>query len=219
MEREHLEIEVEHPRCPYCKDAVQPEQEKSSCHGCMAWHHAECWDEHGACSACGATALADATAQQRRTAPSSLRPQCTWGDCTRPARGFRAPGFWPLRVRAPAGQRCLGHRLCSEHLARGLRRVTRATPLILLMMGAFLAMLVLAVASGADLSASLPELIVVGLFLLNASFGLWRRKALRDELKTIEQELAKAASAEKDPAESGGAKGPGSTVGTTQEDP
>ncbi|MEZ6188607.1 MAG: hypothetical protein R3F62_26840 [Planctomycetota bacterium] len=55
MEREQadLGLHVQRPRCPYCRDDVQPSQAKVACDGCMAWHHAECWSAHGACSGCG----------------------------------------------------------------------------------------------------------------------------------------------------------------------
>lgn len=47
-------IGVEHPRCPYCHEAVVPgDERKQSCNACMAWHHEECWSLHGGCSACG----------------------------------------------------------------------------------------------------------------------------------------------------------------------
>ncbi len=50
---EQQRIGVDHPTCPYCKDAVAPVDDKTACAGCMAWLHAACWNEHGACSACG----------------------------------------------------------------------------------------------------------------------------------------------------------------------
>ena len=45
---------VQHPRCPYCRDAVQPEDPKAACDACMTWHHAECWEGLGRCAACQA---------------------------------------------------------------------------------------------------------------------------------------------------------------------
>lgn len=44
---------LSHPRCPFCHDPVAPSMEKTACHACMAWHHAECWGEHGGCATCG----------------------------------------------------------------------------------------------------------------------------------------------------------------------
>ncbi len=41
-------------RCPFCHAAVTPAAEPSvACAACVARHHAECWREHGGCSACG----------------------------------------------------------------------------------------------------------------------------------------------------------------------
>ncbi|MEZ6185445.1 MAG: hypothetical protein R3F62_10595 [Planctomycetota bacterium] len=46
-------VEVRHPRCPYCHDAIAPEQVKTPCMSCMAWHHSACAEEHERCAACG----------------------------------------------------------------------------------------------------------------------------------------------------------------------
>jgi TPR repeat protein len=53
-EQERALIGMEHPRCPYCHEDVRPgdDEAKQSCGSCMAWHHAECWQDHGGCSAC-----------------------------------------------------------------------------------------------------------------------------------------------------------------------
>lgn len=49
-----LPLEVGHARCPFCREAVGPStQAKRACSSCMAWHHAECWDEQGGCASCG----------------------------------------------------------------------------------------------------------------------------------------------------------------------
>lgn len=45
-------VKALHPPCPYCHGPVEPRQIKAACDGCMAWHHRECWEEHGACAAC-----------------------------------------------------------------------------------------------------------------------------------------------------------------------
>jgi len=49
---------VGHARCPFCHAPVRPgaDEPKRSCGACMAWHHAECWAEHGGCAACGGRA-------------------------------------------------------------------------------------------------------------------------------------------------------------------
>lgn len=38
-------------RCPYCHEDAEP-TEAVACVACLARHHAGCWDEQGACSAC-----------------------------------------------------------------------------------------------------------------------------------------------------------------------
>jgi hypothetical protein len=54
VEREHSEIRVEHPRCPFCHEDVRAEQEKHACVACMAWHHEACWHENrDRCATCG----------------------------------------------------------------------------------------------------------------------------------------------------------------------
>ncbi|HBP20397.1 MAG TPA: hypothetical protein DEA08_21720 [Planctomycetes bacterium] len=47
-----MQIKAKHPPCPYCHGPVEPRAIKAACDGCMAWHHKECWDEHGTCAAC-----------------------------------------------------------------------------------------------------------------------------------------------------------------------
>ena len=64
-------VSVEHPRCPYCHDAITPEQVKTPCMTCMAWHHSDCAEEHERCAACG-----QATAEKpkaRRVGPRRVR--------------------------------------------------------------------------------------------------------------------------------------------------
>jgi hypothetical protein len=53
-EKEHTgDVRVEHPRCPFCHEAVRPEEEKAACLHCMAWQHGECWRELGErCGSC-----------------------------------------------------------------------------------------------------------------------------------------------------------------------
>jgi len=53
MNQELVQVEVQRDRCPFCHDAVRPDQDKTACDACMAWHHKDCWANHGGCSACG----------------------------------------------------------------------------------------------------------------------------------------------------------------------
>ena len=66
MTERQREISVDRPRCPFCRDDLLAEQEKTGCSVCMAWHHAECWQEHGACCACGASAGGDDSRETTR---------------------------------------------------------------------------------------------------------------------------------------------------------
>lgn len=54
MDQARLAIEVQHPRCPFCRDAVLPAEEKVACGACMGWTHAACFEEaQRRCGACG----------------------------------------------------------------------------------------------------------------------------------------------------------------------
>lgn len=46
-------VKVQRPRCPFCRDDVEPGT-GTGCSLCMAWSHAACREEHGGCAACGA---------------------------------------------------------------------------------------------------------------------------------------------------------------------
>lgn len=48
-----LKLKVNRPRCPYCHDDIVPGDDNRACHGCLTWHHSECWG-HGGCVTCGA---------------------------------------------------------------------------------------------------------------------------------------------------------------------
>lgn len=82
-ERTQAGIEVARDRCPYCHADVAPDQPKAACDSCMAWHHAECWEEYGACAACAAAEVAGhELAKDHRGLPcawkgwSGLKPVC-----------------------------------------------------------------------------------------------------------------------------------------------
>ncbi len=63
---------VQHPRCPFCHEAVTPaEPHKRACGACMGWHHDACWQEHGGCAACGAGG--GASAARRPSSPTSAK--------------------------------------------------------------------------------------------------------------------------------------------------
>jgi RING finger family protein len=69
MNQELAQVEVQRDRCPFCHDAVSPDQDKTACDACMAWHHKECWSNHGGCSACGEGASTEAKPSPKEGAP------------------------------------------------------------------------------------------------------------------------------------------------------
>lgn len=51
--REQPRIEVDGPRCPFCREALRQDEEKVGCPGCMGWQHAACARENrNRCAAC-----------------------------------------------------------------------------------------------------------------------------------------------------------------------
>ncbi|MDF1665997.1 MAG: hypothetical protein P1V97_29845, partial [Planctomycetota bacterium] len=75
VERNQGMVNSTAPRCPYCHDSVTVHSTKQACEACMAWHHKECWQEHGGCSACGfkSKASTSSMAGNRRSAGGSER--------------------------------------------------------------------------------------------------------------------------------------------------
>lgn len=46
-------LKVNRPRCPYCHDEIAPGGAIRACHGCLTWHHQDCWEIYGSCVTCG----------------------------------------------------------------------------------------------------------------------------------------------------------------------
>ena len=70
-------------RCPFCHEDVRREAPQAwvACAGCMARHHAACWDEAGRCSACGVgerLAPERPARQALRRLASESREQAPW---------------------------------------------------------------------------------------------------------------------------------------------
>ena len=55
VERERKDVVVNQERCPYCHSAVEKGVAPKVCADCHALQHASCFEEHGACAACGWT--------------------------------------------------------------------------------------------------------------------------------------------------------------------
>jgi hypothetical protein len=99
-----LDVGLKRGACPYCKEDVRPTDEKVACDGCMAWHHADCWVDHGACSACGA---ARPSGLDSATPVPALPTVCVHEDCTR--RPLARDAY--KRVLYAGGYRCKQHSL------------------------------------------------------------------------------------------------------------
>lgn len=90
----------------------------------MAWHHAECWDTHGACSSCGKEGETDTRALTLKAST------CAWPGCRKPTSALTkrqqkfegAPAQPELIAMGSRGETIVLNRLCSEHAAEGLRR-------------------------------------------------------------------------------------------------
>lgn len=54
---DQTEIVVAKPRCPYCHDDIQAEDQKWGCALCMAWHHQSCFDDLNKCATCDSVKL------------------------------------------------------------------------------------------------------------------------------------------------------------------
>ncbi|MDC3378660.1 hypothetical protein OAX78_00065 [Planctomycetota bacterium] len=88
-------VQLHRDRCPFCHEEVGPADDKLACDGCMAWHHFECWNTHGSCSACGR----DRTARTDAVAPAAPRCESRQG-CTEPSDPSVTVNSWlPLCTR------------------------------------------------------------------------------------------------------------------------
>ena len=103
VERERSEIEFQHPRCPFCHDVVAKGTKPEVCSSCHALHHPECWESHGACSACGYSLADPAVAAPAKDEPRAVAQVSLEDPAERvstPAPWFRLPG---PRVKSPPG--------------------------------------------------------------------------------------------------------------------
>ncbi len=105
MEEERSRIEIKRENCPFCRDAVRPGEENVACKACLAWHHSECWEDHGACATCGGTQFSGMRSQ--------VGEHCSRGTCT--------SALCPERLHPEA----LGAdpKLCVRHTAEEMRSI------------------------------------------------------------------------------------------------
>ena len=119
MEREHPQVELKRSACPYCKDPVHPGDAKAACDACMAWHHQECWSDHGGCSACGAAQGVGEGVVERAPAPAADPPVCAASGCSRPVQQRVLETVY---VNLPEqGTQHAITTLCHRHAGTGLR--------------------------------------------------------------------------------------------------
>ena len=131
MEREQPpeprpQVELSHAVCPYCKDPVRPSDPKAACDACMAWHHRDCWNAHGRCSACGATAGMASTPLGLQASPADPREQaqvddglCRAEGCVQPRTAVVGTGVRvTLPVTLEAGRL---DAFCPQHAAAGVK--------------------------------------------------------------------------------------------------
>ncbi|RMG10073.1 MAG: hypothetical protein D6731_18220 [Planctomycetota bacterium] len=140
MTPERIDVRVAHPhRCPYCHDAVRPEEEKHACEGCMAWMHAECFAAYAACGACGrAPAGRPAPAPARSPGAPSLLERAKELNERIESRGSPIADTAAERCRAPGcpEARLVGSSLfCARHRAEHRLRSRRQDARTLLGIG------------------------------------------------------------------------------------
>lgn len=73
-ERTQPQVQVNRPRCGFCHECVGADDAKQGCPSCMAWSHADCWQEHGGCPACGEGAPPPRAVQRQQAASGNRRP-------------------------------------------------------------------------------------------------------------------------------------------------
>lgn len=93
---EHTQPIVNHSslKCPFCHDSIQGDLRKKGCQECLAWHHLDCWNEHGRCASCQTEDQVDEHSQLIDRNPA---PLCQWDDCSERAlnskQAIRFSGF------------------------------------------------------------------------------------------------------------------------------
>ncbi len=170
----HHHVQVQRDRCPYCHDPVAPSQDKLSCDGCMAWHHEECWLEHGSCSACGVERFAgDRSGEAERAGRGP--DLCAWAGCELPVTSFE--GNYAVRV----GDRDFVDikKVCTPHAVQQLQSFRLQTLCVGLLMAAFAVFVtVMLVRRG----ASDFEWLIPAFFVLGSAAGLSARRKYRREI-------------------------------------
>lgn len=93
VSRDDVKVDASPTRCPYCHEHVATDAPGwVACGGCMARHHAACWDERGACASCGGVRRLVAEERRLATDPEVIELLRT-GDRIRALAELRARGL------------------------------------------------------------------------------------------------------------------------------
>ncbi|MDF1663901.1 MAG: hypothetical protein P1V97_19175 [Planctomycetota bacterium] len=170
MEKTAQIVNHSSPKCPYCHDSVTAESEKTACESCMAWHHLDCWREHGACSTCQHV-RADERETQLGSAVSG-RKVCSEAGCTEFALNKKDMGVLAT--------------LCMTH---GVSRAQRSEAMMLaLTLSAVIGSLMYFMMSIGDLKLESGVFMAVACAVVGSIWGsilLWQRKFHRKHLKDM----------------------------------
>ena len=94
MEQTQTVINHSSLKCPYCHDSIQGDLRKKGCQDCLAWHHLDCWNEHGRCASCQAE---DQTDEHSQPIAGNSGPVCLHEGCSESAlnskKAIRFSGF------------------------------------------------------------------------------------------------------------------------------
>lgn len=189
MEQTHSIVNNSAPRCPYCHEAVTINSSKTACESCMAWHHKECWTEHGACSACG-RGQAESLESQSTPAhhPSPETRSCRRPNCDEATQS-------QLRV-------VRYQKLCLSHAKEKAENSTEESKLLSIACAFFLFFLILGLSVADTQSDEAVPYILMSLFcallLCLSSFRSSRRnlkklKEGQDKEKKAKEEIEKGA--------------------------
>lgn len=172
MEQTHAIVNNSAPRCPYCHEAVTIDSSKTACESCMAWHHKDCWAEHGACSACGREQSDPPETHSSPNHPAQERIQiCQRRDCSEAAQSH-------LKVRRY-------QKLCLSHATEKADKSASESTLFTIAASFFLLFLIVGIGSSFDrldefAPITLSAIVVVVLFgLANVSNNRVNLKKLK----------------------------------------
>lgn len=75
-------------RCPFCHDECSVAAEVAVCRACLSRHHAECWNEGGACASCSSSEYLDAPTEGEELAEAQQQQETNWLGTTKSELGL-----------------------------------------------------------------------------------------------------------------------------------